>query len=365
MRRGLGQRQGEGGALADRALHPDVAARLLEETVDDAQAKSAAVVSLGREERLEDAFLHMGRHAAAGVADADFYRPALRSVGCRARRGRAQCAVQGEHAAPRHCSAPVQRQIENRVLELPAVDQHTGPAGLQIEFDADVLAQRVGDQVLQTGEHLVDIEHFGAQRLPASEGQQARREHCAALRSSECTVDDAAHVGRQVVARLQQLQVAEDRREQVVEIVRDATRELAQHLHLLGLPHLPFECAAFALVAVQRDETAGRHRMVAHGQHLAVVEQMVFALPRCIGRTQQFDGRTAAGQRRQRVAQCVERRAGMHRLRRKMQQGGEPRVPGDEPAFGVERAQTVVDAVEHRAQQASLFRDVRAHSSHR
>ncbi|MNK89562.1 hypothetical protein D3C87_1095760 [compost metagenome] len=312
---------------------------------------------------------HVRRHAVACVADADLDHragAALRAVhAMRRSRRRVPRAVQREHAAARHRRAPVQRQVEDRVLELPAVGQHARPVGLQVELDADALAERVLDQVLQPGQHLVDIDHFGAQRLPAGKGQQARREHGAALRGPERPVHDPAHVGRQVVARLQQLQVAEDRRQQVVEVVRDAARELAQHFHLLRLPHLPFERAALALVAVQRDEAARRHGVVAHGQHLAVVEQVVVAPPLCVGRPQQVDGGAAVGQRRQRRAQRVERRAGMDRLRGQAQQRGEARVPGHQAAFGVERAQAVVDAVEHRAQQAPLLRNVRAHPTHR
>ncbi|MCY1549167.1 hypothetical protein D9M68_853230 [compost metagenome] len=55
----------------------------------------------------------------------------------------------------------------------------------------------------------------------------------------------------------------------------------------------------------------------------------------------------------------------MDRLRGQAQQRGEARVPGHQAAFGVERAQAVVDAVEHRAQQAPLLRNVRTHPPHR
>ena len=57
---------------ADLALDPDLAARLVREAEDLAEAEAGALADrLGREEGLERALEHLGGHAAAGVGDAD------------------------------------------------------------------------------------------------------------------------------------------------------------------------------------------------------------------------------------------------------------------------------------------------------
>src|SRR5215207_8063734 len=59
-------------AGAGRAVDLDVAFGLAHETVDHAEAKAGALAALlRREEGLEDALLHLHRHASAGVADRD------------------------------------------------------------------------------------------------------------------------------------------------------------------------------------------------------------------------------------------------------------------------------------------------------
>ena len=75
-RRGLGARQidRDGRALADLAFDPDLAARLVGEAEDLAEAEAGALADrLGGEEGLERALEHLGRHAAAGVGDADLH----------------------------------------------------------------------------------------------------------------------------------------------------------------------------------------------------------------------------------------------------------------------------------------------------
>ena len=60
--------------LPDLAFDPDLAARLVGEAENLAEAEAGALADrLGREEGLERAFEHVGRHAAAGVGDADLH----------------------------------------------------------------------------------------------------------------------------------------------------------------------------------------------------------------------------------------------------------------------------------------------------
>ena len=60
----------EGGALAELAVHGNVAARGVQDARDDAQAQAGAVaLVLGGEERLEKMGFGVFVHAAAGVGD--------------------------------------------------------------------------------------------------------------------------------------------------------------------------------------------------------------------------------------------------------------------------------------------------------
>ena len=62
------------GAAADLAFDPDLAARLVGEAEDLAEAEAGALADrLGGEERLERAVEHLRRHPAAGVGDADLH----------------------------------------------------------------------------------------------------------------------------------------------------------------------------------------------------------------------------------------------------------------------------------------------------
>ena len=73
LRAADGQADGERGARAGAARHLDGAAVLVDDhVVRDGQALARALADfLGREERLEDALLHVRRHSGARVADLD------------------------------------------------------------------------------------------------------------------------------------------------------------------------------------------------------------------------------------------------------------------------------------------------------
>ena len=75
-RSGFGARQIDRhrGAFANAAVDPDLAARLVREAENLAEAETGALADrLGGEERLERALDDVGRHAAAGVGDADLH----------------------------------------------------------------------------------------------------------------------------------------------------------------------------------------------------------------------------------------------------------------------------------------------------
>ena len=122
--------------------------------------------------------------------------------------------------------------------------------------ERDVLAQQPPQHLVHVGHDGVDVQDLRGEHLAAAEREQLARE----LRGPEPGVLDLFDVLAPLVlgrGRVQQqLGAAEDGREEVVEVVRDATGELAHGLHLLGLAELLFELAARGHVA--REHQAGR-----------------------------------------------------------------------------------------------------------
>ncbi|GJE41573.1 hypothetical protein AEGHOMDF_0739 [Methylobacterium soli] len=89
------------------------------------------------------------------------------------------------------------------------------------------------------------------------------RQRSRPLRGALGGVDVAVHIAVAALrqARLQQFEAPRDAGEQVVEIVRDAARELAHRLHLLGLAEGVLQVALLGHVAPDRVEMAlARHR---------------------------------------------------------------------------------------------------------
>ena len=90
-------------------------------------------------------------------------------------------------------------------------------------------------------QHFVQVEDLGLDDLLAAEHQQLPGEVRGSRASAADLLDVAAHGIVALQIHHHQLRVAQDDREQVVEVVRDPSRQLAHGFHLLGLPQLPFE----------------------------------------------------------------------------------------------------------------------------
>ena len=229
-----------GGALAGLRIHLHVAARLAHEAIDLAQAQAGAAAHvLGGEEGVEGLGQHLGRHAAAGVADGHHHVLAGRQAGVLGHVALVQPGVgsfDGQAAAVGHRVAAIDRQVEDGVFQLVGVDMGAPQPTSQHRFQQHRAAQRMAQQVGHAGHQLVHVHRFGLQWLLAREGQQPLRE----LRGAAGAVARRFHVagGAGVfahVAARQQVERADDHRQHVVEVVRDAAGELAHRLHLLRL----------------------------------------------------------------------------------------------------------------------------------
>ncbi len=145
-----------------------------------------------------------------------------------------------QRPAIRHGVAGIDREVEDRALQLVRIARGQPEAAGRHEFEADVLGDGPAEQFLHGRHELVGIDGLGVEGLPAREGEQAVGESRRPVRGG--------HGGRRVAlqvlgptlrdARLHEIEGSHDSREQVVEVVGDAARELADRLHLLSLAQL-------------------------------------------------------------------------------------------------------------------------------
>ena len=90
-------------------------------------------------------------------------------------------------------------------------------------------------QHLQFGQHVAELQHLRPQRLPARKSQQLPHQSGGAI-GVLLDLHDVleGRIGRAVIGE-QQVGIADDRGQHIVEIMRDAAGELADRLHLLRL----------------------------------------------------------------------------------------------------------------------------------
>src|SRR3546814_112847 len=152
------------------ARDPHMTARLVDEAMDLAESQPAAPADvLRREERFERPPQHLRRHAGAGVGDAGL------DIGPRRQLPRAEPDVPGRYpqpAAVRHGVPRIDRQVQDRGLELPRIDPAGPEIRLQLQHDLDRLADGAPQQLVEFVDQPVAADGFGTQALAAGEGEQ-------------------------------------------------------------------------------------------------------------------------------------------------------------------------------------------------
>ena len=130
-------------------------------------------------------------------------------------------------------------QVHDHLLQLAAVGAHVGLTLLgddQLDVRADQAPQHVGD-VADRG---VDVELTRLCHLLPAERQQLPRQLRRAGGRLDDLLDVAALIGLGQLVD-QEMRIAQDRRQQVVEVMGDPAGEPSDRLHLLRLPQLRFE----------------------------------------------------------------------------------------------------------------------------
>ena len=144
-------------------------------------------------------------------------------------------------------------------------------------LELDFASERPREHGLESADDLVHVEPLGEQHLLAAEREQLPRQRRCMGGGLPDLVDVVGARVALVEGVREQLRIARDRREHVVEVVGDAAGELADRLHLLRLPQLLLELLLLgdveeeALVADDRAVlVADRDRLVEHPDDASV-----------------------------------------------------------------------------------------------
>lgn len=123
-----------------------------------------------------------------------------------------------------------------------------------IELELDIGADQAAQQVGRLAENLGEIEHLRLQRLLARKRQKLADEIGGPVSVLLDLLDirEGLIAGR--VAQQQQIAEPDHGRQQIIEIMRDAARELADQIHLLGLEELGLKALLFGQIEDMDDQ---------------------------------------------------------------------------------------------------------------
>ena len=134
-----------------------------------------------------------------------------------------------------HRVACIDRQVEDRHFELVGIDHHRIEPGGDDDRQLDLRAERGGQQPAQFVEQRCQRHAAHLEWLATGEGKQALDQHFGAFGRLQRAVDQAVLALAAHLATAQYIQPADDRAEQVVEIVCYPARQLPDRFQLLGL----------------------------------------------------------------------------------------------------------------------------------
>ena len=127
-------------------------------------------------------------------------------------------------------------RLSNADFKLVGIERDAPQAGAEHGLDRDRLAERAAQQLGHVAHQPVDVGELDLMRLLAREREQSRDQRGGALSGLLGRAHGALHAriaGRKPAQR--EVGVADDRGQQIVEVVRDAAGEPADRFHLLRL----------------------------------------------------------------------------------------------------------------------------------
>ena len=236
---------------------------LLHDAVRDGQTEPGPGANLlGREERLEHVRQHLPGDAGPVVDDLRLDRAAT-FAGARSHHdaGAALAVVDG--------LLGVEQEVQEHLLELARVAHDRREPRGEVALDTDTRQRELVQPERQGSlDHLVEVEGRALGRALAREEEKVPDDLRHPVRLRHDHLDRPLHRGRDL-AREQELAVADDDAQRVVQLVGDACDELAERRHLRGVHELhlgvPEAREAVAGARVQARVLEGERGLVGEG----------------------------------------------------------------------------------------------------
>jgi hypothetical protein len=130
----------------------------------------------------------------------------------------------------------VQAEIQDRHFDLLGIDSRRRQVRAQVEGDFDLGPDAGADQVAHVEDQACDVDRARLQRLSARKSQQALDQQLGPFGRLQRHIDQPKLSRVVRAAPVEQIEAADDRRQEIVEIVGDPSHELAHRLQLLRLP---------------------------------------------------------------------------------------------------------------------------------
>ena len=159
----------------------------------------------------------------------------------------------------RHRVASIEGEVEDNLGELMRIDFDVRrfAAVLQMALHGNVFAKEAKERAFHVPDDLVQIEDAILERLAAAEGEELAGEGAGALGGAlnfgDLVCDGAFHGS----GAEEEIAVAENGGEEIIEVVRDAAGELAEGFHLLRTDHLIVQLLARGDVHERADQAGG------------------------------------------------------------------------------------------------------------
>ncbi len=164
--------------------------------------------------------------------------------------------LDADRAALWHRVASVHHQVDEDLLDLTRISDDVA-ARRTTRCDDDIFADQAAKHRLDRRHDAVHVQHSWLQNLLPAECQQLLREGGSPLRCASYLLDVLAARIRGVEPVHDDFSVEPDHRQEIVEIVRDSSRQPADGIHLLRLAELLFEVAS--LGKIDRDANVSDH----------------------------------------------------------------------------------------------------------
>ncbi len=238
----LRQVDGKACSAAGVAFNRDVAVTLLDDAVHGRKAETGALARRFRGvERLEYAGHGFTVHAAAVIADRErnISSGAHRTVLVDASLVKNDiCRADLEGPAIGHGIPGIYRKVDDDLLQLSRVSLYSSQARIFHGDERDIFTDESAEDPVDVGDDFVEIDHFRLQQLAAAEGQQLAGECGSALAGFSYFLYFLQE--RRIISQAidEQIAIAGNDSQQVVEIMRDSSGKPSDGLHFLCLPEM-------------------------------------------------------------------------------------------------------------------------------